>query len=119
MHHKVCIWRQLESKLKSEKYGFNYQDGSVLPAITDKPAAPPDTRIKVRCSCQTSKHLANLVPVLRQACHAAFTVDVKDSARTIPLPLNMLNFHHVIMYFSNEILCGFHTYFNGFITLKY
>ena len=55
VHHQVSTWKHLSTVLKKEEYGFNIENGSVVPVITDIEPAPPDLLQDIRCSCKSTK----------------------------------------------------------------
>lgn len=57
VHLQVSTWQHLGTMLKKEEFGFNIENGSVVPIVTDIEPAPPHLLQDIRCSCKSSKRL--------------------------------------------------------------
>ena len=52
VHLQVNTWKNLETKLPPERFGFQMSEGISIPVITDLPAAPEDLLKDIRCACK-------------------------------------------------------------------
>ena len=54
---QISTWKNLETVMPMEEYGFKKEDGAVLAITTDKPVAPADLLKDIGYSCQSANTL--------------------------------------------------------------
>ena len=57
VHLHVNTWKNLETKLPPERFGFQMSEGISIHVITDLPAAPEDLLKDIRCACKKADQL--------------------------------------------------------------
>lgn len=58
VHHQTSTWKELQTRLKKEDYGFHIDKyGDIKPIITDKQSAFSELLKDIRCSCTKSEPL--------------------------------------------------------------
>ena len=56
VHRQVNTWKNMETRLPVERYGFNNNNGVISPIITDKEAGSPEILRGMCCSCASKEN---------------------------------------------------------------
>ena len=57
VHLQLNTWKNLETKLSLEGFGYQVVQGTIEPIITDMPVAPGELLCDIRCSWQKNNRL--------------------------------------------------------------